>query len=68
MKTFDACQGNKYIYYDYEKHMKGLKEKGKYNQFLRDNSHTVRILKKHQHTESNAQEIKNSSLNISQYE
>jgi hypothetical protein len=25
MKTFDACNGRKYIFYDYEKHMKGLK-------------------------------------------
>ena len=36
MKTFDACNGRKYIFYDYEKHMKGLKEKNKYNFCLRN--------------------------------
>jgi hypothetical protein len=38
MKTFDACNGWKYIFYDYERHMKGLKEKNKYNFFLRNGS------------------------------
>ena len=37
MKTFDAANGRKYIYYDYEKHMKGMKERFKYNAFLRTN-------------------------------
>lgn len=36
MKTFDACNGRRYIFYDYEKHMKGLKERNKYNFFLRN--------------------------------
>lgn len=35
MRTFDACNGRKYIFYDYEKHMKGLKERNGYNRYLR---------------------------------
>lgn len=38
MKTFDACNGWKYIFYDYEKHMKGFGEKANYNQFVRNMS------------------------------
>lgn len=35
MQTFYACDGQKYIFYDYAKHMKGLSEKDKYNLFIR---------------------------------
>jgi hypothetical protein len=31
IRTFNACNGWKYIFYNYEKHMKGLNEKYKYN-------------------------------------
>jgi hypothetical protein len=37
MQTFRACRGNKYIPYDYEKHMKSCREKSKYNNFIRSN-------------------------------
>lgn len=37
IKTFNACNGWKYIFYNYEKHMKGLKEKRKYNDKIRSN-------------------------------
>lgn len=35
IKTFNACNGWKYIFYNYEKHMKGLSEKVKYNSKIR---------------------------------
>ena len=37
IKTFNACNGWKYIFYNYEKHMKGLSEKHKYNDSIRIN-------------------------------
>lgn len=37
IKTFNACNGWKYIFYNYEKHMKGLREKSKYNEKIRSN-------------------------------
>lgn len=35
IKTFNACNGWKYIFYNYEKHMKGLNQKFKYNEEIR---------------------------------
>lgn len=37
IRTFNACNGWKYIFYNYEKHMKGLSEKWKYNEKIRSN-------------------------------
>ena len=31
LRTFNACNGWNYIFYNYEKHMKGLSQKSKYN-------------------------------------
>lgn len=41
MKTFNACDGNKYIYYDFDKHMKGIDEQKKYNNFIRIKKHKM---------------------------
>jgi hypothetical protein len=59
MNTFDACQGRRYIFYDYEKHMKGMKEKSKYNEFLRTRINDGK---------ENNLTSKNSSLNLSKFE
>lgn len=37
IKTFNACNGWKYIFYNYQKHMKGLSQKFKYNEKIRPN-------------------------------
>lgn len=41
LKTFSACDGSKYIYYDFNRHMKGVDEKKKYNQFIRIKKHKI---------------------------
>ena len=66
MKTFDACNGRRYIFYDYEKHMKGLRERNKYNQFLRGNSAGVSIENSCNFEETDAMQ-KNSFRKMKKY-
>lgn len=35
VKTFHACDGERYIFYNHEKHMKGISEMRTYNNFIR---------------------------------
>ena len=35
MKTFHACEGDKSILYNYEKHMKGINNMNIYNKYIR---------------------------------
>lgn len=47
IETFHACDGPRYIFYNYEKHMKGLSEKDKYNMFIRNRNKTNKYLDIH---------------------
>ena len=40
VKTFHACDGDRYIFYNHEKHMKGLSQMRTYNNFIRKNKKT----------------------------
>jgi hypothetical protein len=39
LKTFSACDGSKYIYYDFNRHMRGVDDMKKYNEFIRVKGH-----------------------------